>query len=553
MRKALLLFCVFASNNFFQNHVSAQTTAWPDWVFKHWVWEGEGTTASAQQIVADYKAHNIPVDAIIIDSPWETDYNTFEWDSTLYPGAQAMIDSFHAQGMKVLCWATGGIDTNVHPLWDYGVANNFFMKKDASSGPAIVKWWKPVKCSLIDWYNPAAVAWWKSLMDKTLATGIDGWKCDGSDFLLLADFPNTYYYSPYLAANIPSRNDYSDKYYRTFFDYTRQQLGNDRVVMSRPIDNYGYTFLTGSTVAFTPTDIGFALWVGDQDATFAGMTAALNNMYNSDAYHYLSFGSDIGGYRTDDAYPTTGRSKELFLRWAQLGAFSGLMENGGGGEHRPWMFDNQTNDIYNKFTRLRYALIPYLMHQSDSLFAVHESLMQFVNSTDYRYMFGNDIFVAPVLSSSNSISVTFPAGSSWTYLFNNSQVYSGGSSSSLNIPLDEYPVFIKSSSTLLATLDSVISSVTGIATVSAQTNTITLYPNPATEEVFISGLQFNANEEYDFCLFDVLGRNLHKTHLSTENEKVALTGFANGVYYYTIENSILSASKKISGKVVVQK
>lgn len=42
----------------------------------------------------------------------------------------------------------------------------------------------------------------------------------------------------------------------------------------------------------------------------------------------MNYGSDIGGYLGDS------RTKELFLRWTQLGAFSPLMENGGNGEHR---------------------------------------------------------------------------------------------------------------------------------------------------------------------------------------------------------------------------
>lgn len=547
MRKTLLLFCAFTVINFLQNNLTAQTTPWPDWVFHHWVWEDEGTRQSALQLVDDYKAHNIPVGAIIIDSPWETGYNTFEWDSSLYPNPQSMVDSFHAKNIRVVVWATTAIDTDVHALWHYGDSMGYFMKANAGAGSAIVNWWKG-DGSMIDFFNPAAVAWWKTLMDKTLDLGIDGWKCDGTDYSTLL---GNALYSPGTGGSV-SRLQYSHAYYRLFYDYSRQRWGNDRIIMSRPIDNYGYTFITDpNLVSFTPRDIGFACWVGDQDATFAGMKNALNNMYQSDVNNYLVFGSDIGGYREEPV--PNGRAKDVFVRWAQLGAFSPLMENGGGGEHRPWMFDQQTDDIYNKFARLHHAMVPYLMHQGDSLFAATQSLMQFVNSTSYSYMFGNDIFVAPVLSSSNSISVSFPAGSSWTYLFNNSQVYNGGSTATLNIPLDEYPVFIKSTSTLLATLDSVISSVTGIATVSAQPNTITLYPNPATEEVYISGLQFNGNEEYDFCLFDVLGRNLLKTHLNNENGKVALKEFANGVYYYTIQNSNLSASKKISGKMVVQK
>lgn len=62
---------------------------------------------------------------------------------------------------------------------------------------------------------------------------------------------------------------------------------------------------------------------------------------------YANFGSDIGGYMNDHQ-TIMGRTKELLIRWAQLGAFSPLMENGGNQEHRPWAFDNQTLEIYRK-------------------------------------------------------------------------------------------------------------------------------------------------------------------------------------------------------------
>ena len=33
-----------------------------------------------------------------------------------------------------------------------------------------------------------------------------------------------------------SRAEYSDDYYNDFFDYTRAKLGDDRLIMSRPVD-----------------------------------------------------------------------------------------------------------------------------------------------------------------------------------------------------------------------------------------------------------------------------------------------------------------------------
>jgi hypothetical protein len=42
------------------------------------------------------------------------------------------------------------------------------------------------------------------------------------------------------------------------------------------------------------------------------------------------------------------------------------MENGGGGEHRPWMYDEETTDIYRAFVNEHYRLIPYLMTNGKS-------------------------------------------------------------------------------------------------------------------------------------------------------------------------------------------
>ena len=35
---------------------------------------------------------------------------------------------------------------------------------------------------------------------------------------------------------VVTRREYSDAYYGDFFDYTRAKLGDDRLIMSRPVD-----------------------------------------------------------------------------------------------------------------------------------------------------------------------------------------------------------------------------------------------------------------------------------------------------------------------------
>lgn len=420
---------------------------WPSWVMEPWVWEDESTQGSALALVDGYIEQDIPVGAIIIDSPWATGYSTYDWDPELYPDPQAMVDEFHAKGVKVFVWTVPGINVDETELYAYASDHGYFMTGSAdATQPKVVNWWKG-DGSIIDYFNPEAVEWWHGLMDKTLDLGIDGWKCDGLDFsALLAK------HSPALGRDV-DRLEYSHAYYRDFHDYTRERLGDERVNTVRPVDNYGAD-LGGEAVQFAPQDIVWAGWVGDQDADFGGLQAAIRNMYWSDHDGYTMFGSDIGGYRTDDS--ELGRSKDVFIRWAQLGALSGVMENGGAGEHRPWAFDEETTEIYRKFARLHSDLIPYLMEEGGLAFAEGRGLMDFLDKRTYAYNFGRDLLVVPVLDETGRVNVEFPEGR-WVFAFDSDEVFEGPMEREMYVPLSSYPLFYREGSavgeTVLTSLD----------------------------------------------------------------------------------------------------
>ena len=434
----LVLGCTAGKNSDDTSGATAIPEApWPAWVMEPWVWEDESTQESAMALVDGYIERDIPVGAIIIDSPWATGYSTYEWDLDLYPDPQAMIDEFHAKGVKVFMWTVPGINLDQPELYNYAAERDWFMKTRADAdGPAVVSWWKG-DGSLIDYFNPEAVEWWHTLVDKTLAYDIDGWKCDGLDFSALQAK-----YSPGAGRNV-ERLEYSHAYYQDFHDYTREVLGEDRVNTVRPVDNYGAD-IGGEAVQFAPQEITWAGWVGDQDGTFEGLQAALRNMYWSDHDGYTVFGSDIGGYRSEDSEPN-GRSKEVFIRWAQLGALSGIMENGGSGDHRPWAFDEETTFIYRAYAQLRRNLVPYLMEQGGIAFAEGRGLMDFENVITKSYMLGADIFVVPVVDETGSVSIQFPEGE-WVYAFDEDEVFEGNSTTSMTVTLPSYPLFFREGS-----------------------------------------------------------------------------------------------------------
>ena len=71
---------------------------------------------------------------------------------------------------------------------------------------------------------------WSGCPPQTLAYGIDGWKCDAAEPYILEII------LPLGKHGLVTRREYSEAYYADMFDYTRQKLGKDRLIMSRAVD-----------------------------------------------------------------------------------------------------------------------------------------------------------------------------------------------------------------------------------------------------------------------------------------------------------------------------
>jgi alpha-glucosidase (family GH31 glycosyl hydrolase) len=96
------------------------------------------------------------------------------------------------------------------------------------------------------------------------------------------------------------------------------------------------------------------------------------------------------------------------------------MENGGGGEHRPWMYDNETLDIYRSFVKEHERISLYQHTTGSYAFEAGVSSITPVaeRNTDSNhnytiprstsYLLGADIYVSPITSDSPAIKVDFP-------------------------------------------------------------------------------------------------------------------------------------------------
>jgi len=429
-------------------------------VLEHWVWENSGDQTSALALVDGYLARDIPVGSVIIDRPWEVQPTSFEPDPARYPDLAGLVEDFHARDVRVFMWAVSMINETASSFAE--AMDNGYLLSDGMT----VEWWAG-KGALLDYTNPEAVTWWHGMMDDILDLGIDGWKCDATDpYVVLLELLG----GAYGAAGPVTWDAYRDAFYRDFFEYTRSRLGPDRVIMARASDSW---IGIPVPIPFAPKDVNFAGWVGDQDGDFGGLRAAIANMQASSLIGYVYFGSDIGGFRDPE-------NREILIRWAQFGALCPIMENGGGGEHRPWMYDAETTDIYRTFTILHHELIPYMYSQGARAWELEKSLMLFQPLSE-EYFLGDSFFVAPFVEEGTSRLIAFPPGR-WIDWLDEEMVYDGGITQVLEFPLERFPVFVKEGSIVPL---SVTDSTTGHGgEFSAGHLTVAVYAAPVGESSF---------------------------------------------------------------------
>lgn len=260
---------------------------------------------------------------------------------------------------------------------------------------------------------------------------------------------------------------------------------NDGLIMSRPVD-CELDEVSKVCTPYSPKNVMFSGWVGDDDATFNGMRGCLRKVIYSAWLGYGNYGCDIGGYRGN----SDTKDKELFVRWAQHGAFLPLMENGGGGEHKPWMYDTEVIDIYRKFVNEHHRLSSYLLtvganavensvstliplDQGGDKFEINgnnttKKSLIFRQPTTFSYLLGSvDILVHPVVYDDNIkesvdgavVTVEFPQASDysdaqkvstestvwldWWSPVQARNAHKAGEKTKLFVPLGTLPVYVR--------------------------------------------------------------------------------------------------------------
>jgi alpha-D-xyloside xylohydrolase len=462
----------------------------PRWAFMPWISKDISTGADTRDFVKGFKDRDIPVGVVVLDSPWETFYNTFVPNPTRYPDFKQLVDDLRAQDVRLVLWVTqmtnltsldfeqgGDRYRGAAPNYSEGKACDFFINDNK-----LYNWWKGKGCG-VDFFNPQARIWWHRQQDALLEMGISGWKLDfGEDYISDPTF-STF-------AGTKTLQEYSEAYYKDFYDYGVHKLGQEEfVTMVRGWDkSYQFPGRFYSRPESAPV-----VWAGDNRRDWVGLIDALDHMFRSAQAGYIVVGSDLGGYmdRDDQSLVTlVPFDQDNFVRWTALAAMTPFMQLHGRANLAPWTVEvkaEETVAIYRYWSKLHTQLIPLWYSLSEEGWAGRQpSIMRPIGADeaawagDWRYMVGDAFLVAPLIDGTGRRDVVLPAGARWFDWWDQETPLEGGqtlvsydATEQLHLPL-----FVREGAIVPMNIDD---DNTGLGT-AAQAGAVTLLVWPAAAE-----------------------------------------------------------------------
>ena len=366
----------------------------------------------------------------LIDAGWETEYHTFKFDENKYPEYKKMIKDADDKGYKIVLWISPWIMKGTEAFQEAKMKGFFIKNKDGSAYVNQLGNSPTLRGSVLDFTNPKVIQWWKNNLREVMELGIVGFKTDfGEQVPGDAVFDNG-------KSGKEMHNIFPEIYNRITWEVVKEK---DGILFARS--------------AWHGSQQYPAIWAGDQSPGFApwsGLPSVINAGLSAGMSGFPYWASDIGGYFGKPA-------KEVFVRWAQFGAFSPIMQIHGKGEHDPWNFDSETMIIYKNYAQLHTRLLSYIDKYSKRAAQTGEPIMKAlpfafqddknVHQLDWakrQYLFGEEILVAPFYYGGDFRKVYLPKGK-WIDWWTGKE-YTGQQLIEYTAPLKIIPLFIKKGS-----------------------------------------------------------------------------------------------------------
>lgn len=408
----------------------------PLWSFG--VWMSRMTYFSAEEVseICDrLRKEEYPCDVIHLDTGWfKTDW-LCEWkfNEERFPDPEGFIHKLKEDGFRVSLWQLPYVAEDAEQI-EEARANNYIgplTKKQESEGSNFSAL---DYAGTIDFTYPKAVEWYKGLLKNLLDMGVVCIKADfGENIHMDAKYHGM---SPELLNNL-----YALLYQKAAFEITKDATG-EGIIWAR--------------AAWSGCQRYPLHWGGDSASTWDGMAGSLKGGLHFGLSGFAFWSHDVPGFHSLPNFMNSPVPDDIYVRWTQFGVFSSHIRYHGTSKREPWFYP-QIAPVIKKWWKLRYALIPYIIQQSEKTTHTGYPLLQaliFHHADDKlcwhiddEYYFGENFLVAPVMNSQNCRDVYLPEGK-WINFFTGVSYEGGQWLKNLQIPIEEMPVYVKEGSVI---------------------------------------------------------------------------------------------------------
>ncbi|MCM1440821.1 MAG: hypothetical protein NC131_16720, partial [Roseburia sp.] len=347
---------------------------------------------------------------------------------------------------------------------------------------------------MFDVSNPATRRWLADRYKMLTDLGIGGWWGDLGE-------PEVHPETGYHANGLTARQ-YHNRY------------GNDWASIISELYDSVYpdtrlmTLMRGGTTGLQRHSV--FPWSTDVSRSWGGLEPQIRIMLNAGLSGLGYMSSDLGGFAVDEANPYI---PELYLRWVQMGLFNPVFRTHAQQYAEPFNYPQYAGQLL-ALVRERYRWLPYNYTLAYENSAYGWPLVRPLNfhgaftaaydaAHSSEYLWGRDVLVAPVLTEgTTSRTVLFPAGSNW-YSPDGSRLYSAGTATTVDAPLDVIPYFIRSGA-VIPTADYNMENTGGLL---SDTLTLNYYPGTVVDQTVYDDNHLNprALADRQYRLINITG------------------------------------------------
>ncbi len=420
--------------------------------------------SKVMEIAEQFRALEIPCDAIYLDIDYMDGYRCFTWNREHFPDPKQLIAELREKGFETVVMIDPGIKEDPeYSVYREGLEKNRFLQTtdgDIAKGPV----W-PGFCAFPDFTHPEVREWWGDLYAELYQhDGVSGFWNDMNEPAVFHVHHKTlpdqvmHHYDGHPCGHRKAHNVYGQLMNRASWEgYRRLRPEKRPFLLTRA------TYSGGQRYA--------AVWTGDNYSDWEHLAIANVQCQRLSVSGFSFCGTDIGGF----AGTVDG---ELFIRWLQLAVFHPLMRVHSMGQHaggdiavtdeaqladpelhtsdqEPWSFGEKWTALAKKAIELRYAMLPCLytaLWQNSRNGTPVLRHAAFADPDDPKlwdlerdFLFGEHLFVSPVVLPKLQRQLVYLPKGNW-YYFWTGQPAQG--EMFVNIMPEQIPFFVREGAVL---------------------------------------------------------------------------------------------------------